>query len=155
MVPNSVEGVFLTAEELEMHQKIIKILDDFPEMKFSKNGKEAVPDCHMFTRALAVIFPSLTVKDGWFDKRTEHSWLVTSTRNSDVPDGNIIDPCPVEQTLGPMLVWNGWDSPWRPFYMEAVVQVVETEEFLHNLEYVKRMVKKKAEILKIISAPDD
>jgi hypothetical protein len=84
-------------EETEL-EKVKKVLDDFPEVKFTRNGKETALSPYMLARALKGIFPSLVLPE----------------------------PPP-----------------------EA-----ETEDFLHALEYVKKMVKRKAEVLKLIPAAE-
>lgn len=155
MTPWSVEGGCITKEEVELLSRVQRLLEDFPDIKFFRDGKQFLLSCHMFTRALASVFPRLTVKDGYFQRRgVEHSWLLTSTRTFEIPDGNILDPYPVGQAGGPMLINNGRMSPWRPLYMEYPIPVVDTPDFQKNFGYVKRILKCKAQLLGFIPAAE-
>jgi len=96
MPPCLIGKRFLIPEEAGLAEKVRKILDDFPEVKFTRNGREVPVSHYMLARAISSVLPEFTLPG----------------------------PPPEE----------------------------DTEDFLRVLEYVKKMIKRKAETLKLIPA---
>ena len=99
MPPCLIGKGFLIPEEAELAEKVRKILDDFPEMKYERDGKEVPVSHYMLASAISSVLPEFTLPG----------------------------PPPEE----------------------------DTEDFLRALGYVKRVVKRKAETLKLIPAADE
>lgn len=150
MTPCIVVDGLITQEEVELLEKTKRLLEGFPNIKFaSSEGKETFLSCHMLTRAVAEVIPRLAVVDGYFGRvGVEHSWILTP-ESDNAPEGNILDVYPSGQISGPMLVWNGFRSPWRPLYMRENLPL-EKRFSERQLDYVKIVMKGRAELLGII-----
>lgn len=104
-----------TDEELELFHQIELLVQEveLPDLGLEGDARAlgAPPDsrfvvsCHMITRAIATLYPQLTVEDGDFLRGYSHSWLITGK-------GNIIDPYPWAMVGGPVMLTTDGLSPW-------------------------------------------
>ncbi len=94
-----------------------------PEMELP-SGKNL--SCHIVCRLLTKL-TGLEYRDGYFDERFEHSWLVL--------DRYIVDPYPIGLLEGPIIFETEYGLPWRRLYQEEELEVTVTEEFRRDLEF--------------------
>ena len=101
---------FVNGDEVGIFLKIKDVVERLPDINLG-NGEDDAVSCHMLVRALKSFFP-VSVCDGCFCERYEHSWLLTAS-------GHIIDVYPVAILGGPILVDGVTrSSPSRRLYKE-------------------------------------
>ena len=107
MYPRALQ--FIPFNEIEVFTTIRDIVVRIPDISFTRSDGVAMPiSCHLLTRALAFVLPTLQVRDGFVGGTSyEHSWLITASKN-------IIDPYPMAGVGGPIMYD---DIPlWKMFY---------------------------------------
>lgn len=99
------------------------------------DGKKIPIHCHVLTRALASVFPTLKVRDGFMNGLNyQHSWLVT-------PNNCIIDPLPIAILGGPIIIDD--ELLWRSFYGPEFYWFVHRHEpFVTWVTQISEVVKK-------------
>lgn len=114
---------FIPKEDLLIFYEIENIVRLLPDMVLGKDrsGREMPIFCHVLTRALASIFKTLSVKDGFIGvgSHYEHSWLETNS-------GSIIDPYPFAAVGGPIILADVLF--WRNFYGPEVCFIEHQRE---------------------------
>lgn len=151
VTPFTIMDGIITSEETELLEKVRRLLENFPEMKLFRDGKEYLISCHHLARAIGSIF-GLAAKDGYFGRvGVEHSWILLPPHKM-AQEGNILDVYPVGQAGGPMIVAGSSHSPWRKLYIEAPLPRLDEEVFKFHLGIILKVMKKNAEILKIVPA---
>ncbi len=107
MLPRALQ--FIPSQDLDLFNILKKIISALPDVTFGKRPDNTdIPiSCHLLTRALAFIFPTLEVCDGIIDPDYPHSWLMTES-------GRIIDPYLIGAVGGPIIFDN--ELVWRNFY---------------------------------------
>ncbi|MDO8572316.1 MAG: hypothetical protein Q7S11_00930 [bacterium] len=121
MQPHALQ--FIPQEDLRIFHEIVGIVGLLPDiiLGHTKTGREVPISCHVLTRALASIFETLEVKDGFigYGSHYEHSWLQTSS-------GSIIDPYPFATVGGPIILADVLF--WRSFYGPEICLIEHQQE---------------------------
>jgi hypothetical protein len=133
---------FVSEDDLGIFLNIRGVVEKLPDIHIGDGRYDAV-SCHMLVRAIEPFFP-VSVCDGCFCERYEHSWLLTAS-------GHIIDVYPVAILGGPILV-DGvtYSSPSRRLYKEDKDRYGERfsrPEFENGVKLLK------FEVGKILSTP--
>lgn len=121
-------------EDIVIFCAIEKIVTALPNVTLGNraDGRKVPIFCHVLTRAIASIFPTLRVCDGVLPMNYEHSWLLTKNEC-------IIDPYPIAAVGGPIIFDN---TPlWRSFYGPEICFIAHREEpFTSWVEALTRIV---------------
>lgn len=117
-----------------------KLVEALPAFDLGRDAKLQPIElsCHILARAVRSQFKNLKVKDGFFNRFCEHSWLVT-------PSGNIIDVYPVAIYGGPILLDCSAASPVKRLYEPKPSHYgkrFRTYEFTRSVETASREVTK-------------
>lgn len=125
--------------DMEMFGKIQVVLDVMPNMVFDpkERGWDVCKNqvsCHLICRALSKYFDA-TVKDGYFFKGYQHSWLIPKSGSS------IIDAYPVAGAA-PFIVARDPASPWVRFYNESneLQEKFAQDSFIDKLEKTTQVI---------------
>src|SRR3990167_979709 len=104
MLPRALQ--FIPSRDLDLFNIIRKIIPAIPDITFGNrpDGTKIPISCHLLTRALAFVLPTLKVCDGIIDPGYPHSWLMTE-------HDCIIDPYPIGAVGGPIIFDN--ELVWR------------------------------------------
>lgn len=78
---------FIPLEDLTLFYEIRYLAENMRDVELGEDedGRQILLSCHMLCRAIAKLYPQLTVVDGFFRTGLRHAWLVT-------PKGSMIDP---------------------------------------------------------------
>ncbi len=134
MIPYT--GNILPAEDIRLFEKIKRLITQLPnlDLGIDETGDKIILSCHILARALAKVFPQLTVKDGLFLNIFDHSWLITRY-------GNFIDPYPVGMYGGPILIEGSFGSPARKLYVQKKLAArFDTQSFEENVEKTEKVL---------------
>ena len=126
--------------DIEMFERIALVVRELPDVIFDPrergwDGCKNQFSCHLICRALAAHF-DVSVRDGYFLKGYEHSWLVPTSGS-----GSIIDAYPVAGAV-PFIVSTQGFSPWPELYVQSykLRHRFCEPEFLARLDKTTQMV---------------
>lgn len=139
---------YIKPDDMALLNRIETAVQTMPDINLGddKDGKPIILSCHMLTKALGRIFPSLKEKTGFYRKIYQHSWLITS-------NGNLIDVYPIATIGGPIMLAAKPASPQINDYISDPNNIQFKGIF--SQPHFNRSVRRLTKILRSVMPPEE